>query len=168
MSVIAGSSGSLGRNFQQARKFQQLRENCYNLEYELWANDNLQPHFLVVRCSIGVGLLMSNRHHSVDRVQTLRIALGGRKTTKTNMQEQISNNNKHVRHKDLSRGSTRHSGLSTSLLLRWPLRSESFSPPCLTQATTKVNLSSSLENKGNTNFLRFSHRSGALGRCLTD
>jgi hypothetical protein len=48
MSVIAGSSGSLAWNFQQAGssntnswKFQQLRENHYNLEYELLADDNL-------------------------------------------------------------------------------------------------------------------------------
>jgi hypothetical protein len=92
MSGIVGSSDSLGRN-TNSRKFQQLRENHYNLEFELWANDNLQSDFLVVRWSVGVDLLTSKCHHSVDRVQTLREALERRRDNKnkyarTNFQQQ--------------------------------------------------------------------------------
>jgi hypothetical protein len=129
MSVIDGSSGSLSRNFRQARsfntnsrKFQQLWENYYNLEYELWANNNLQHHFLVVRWSIGIGLLTPKSHRFADWVQTVREALG-----EESQQEQIcKSSNNHAGHKDLSRG------------LATPLRS---SYVLVVEVTTKVGVS---------------------------
>jgi hypothetical protein len=41
-----------------------------------------------------------------------------------------------------------HKGVSTSSLLRWPLRSEFLPPPCLPQATTKVSLRFPLRIQG--------------------
>jgi hypothetical protein len=49
-----------------------------------------------------------------------------------------SNNNKHAGHTIYPEVRQPHKGVPTSSLLRWPLRSESLSPPCLPQATTKV------------------------------